>query len=80
MEIIKFTKQDFLTPTKLAEKLGEPRDNIKKSMHSLFIHGIQITVNNHKAPLITKQNGNYKIHPLGLNTFIEYFNNQKVHS
>ena len=78
MEIVKFNKQDFLTPYQLALKLGENKDNIKKSMRTLFVRGVRITANNHKTPLITRNGNTYRIHPLGLDVFMEYFNNQKV--
>jgi len=78
MEIIKFNKQDFLTANQLAKQLGENKDFIEKNMKTLYYFGIRITVNNHKAPLITRHAGpRYKIHPCGIEYFKEYIQNKR---
>jgi len=77
MEIIKFNKCDFLTASQLAQRLGETKELVEKTMRTLYIFRTKINVNNHKAPLITRQ-PKFKIHPCGIEYFKQYIQNQKA--
>ncbi|MBO7559748.1 MAG: hypothetical protein J6T27_01165 [Alphaproteobacteria bacterium] len=68
-----YTKDDFLSATKLVNELGLPKDVIEKAMRDMRFNRTTIVFNNRKSPVIIgSDKKNLRVHPMGLALFKEY--------
>jgi len=79
--VTEYTKDDFLSPSKVAKKFGISTENARNLMKKLEHKGIVFGLNGHKKPVISKAKPNSHtlfLHPMAIEVFQEYLNNQKV--
>ena len=74
-----YTKDDFLTPGKVAKKLNISTEIARQAMKKLQFKQAVFLLNGHKSRVIVNlgKNGPY-LHPMALNYFQEYVDNQKA--
>lgn len=76
-----FTKDDFLSATKLVNKLGLPKEVIEKAMRDMRFKQTKVIVHNHKTDVVIKnKSGTLLLHPIGLSVFQEYILKQNGES
>ena len=75
-----YTKSDYLTPGKVAEKFGISIEKAKNIMKDLIFKRASFALNAHKAPIVTKMGKSGEcmyLHPLALEAFQKYIDPQK---
>ena len=75
-----YTKADFLTPGKVAEKFNISSEKARKLMKDLIFKRAYFALNGHKAPIATrfgKGGSNLYLHPMALEAFKQYLEQQK---
>ena len=73
-----YTKDDFLSATKLSKELGLSKEIIEKAMRDLKRKQTKVVFNNHKSSVIIGHDSrNLLVHPMGLGVFKEYVLQQK---
>ena len=76
-----FTKDDYLTPAKVAKKFGISTENARSIMKRLMFKRANFALNGHRSPIVTnlgkKGAGFYYLHPLAITAFQQYLEKQK---
>lgn len=74
-----YTKDDFLTPTKVAKKLGISTENAKTAMKNLMFQHAAFALNGRKSQIVVKMGKDHSmyLHPLALEAFQSHINQQK---
>ena len=77
--VTNYTKDDFLTPARVAQKFGISTEKAKEIMKQINFKKTVFALNGHKTPVIIRFNrGTLKLHPMAFQVFQEYIDNQKV--
>jgi hypothetical protein len=74
-----YTKDDFLTPSKVAKKLGISTETVKTIMKNLIFKRAAFSLNSRKAQIVVKmgKNDSMYVHPLGFEAFKKHLDTQK---
>ena len=76
-----YTKNDYLTPGKVAKKFGISTEKAKDIMKNLLLKRTIFALNGHKAQIVTKlgktSGSSMFLHPLALEVFKKHISEQK---
>ena len=75
----KYTKSDFLTPTKVGEKFSISTQDATKLMEKLYKRQATFILNGHKSPVVLKmgKSHTFLLHPMANIVFQQQLDNQK---
>ena len=73
-----YTKDDFLTPARVAKKFGITTKQATDLMKKLAFNRAVFILNGHKSPIIIRLNGSIHLHPMAFDVFQQQINNQKA--
>ena len=79
--VTNYTKDDFLSPSKVAKKFNISTEEARNLMQKLMRYGIVFGLNGHKKPVVsraTKGSNTLFLHPMAISVFQEYVNKQKA--
>ena len=76
---VTYTKDDFLTPGKVAEKFGISTEKAKNIMKDLIFKRAAFSLNGHKAQIVVRMNKDHAmyLHPLATEAFQQHLAKQK---
>lgn len=74
-----FTRDDFLSPSKVGEKFSITTAEAEKLMKKLYMRQAAFVLNGHKSPVVLKPkgNGSLLLHPMAQAIFQQQLENQK---
>ena len=74
-----YTKDDFLTPGKVAKKFGISTEKAKLIMKDLMFKHAAFSLNGRKSQIVVKMGRDHSmyVHPLALVAFEQYLSQQK---
>ena len=74
-----YTKDDFLTPGKVAKTFNISIDEAKKMMRTLLIRRAIFILNNHKTQIVVNMgtSSNPYLHPMAVEAFREYLQKER---
>lgn len=75
--ITTYTKDDYLTPAKVAKQFNISTEKAKSIMKTLIFKHATFVINGHKSPVIVYMGtGTPRLHPLAIDIFREYIDKQ----
>ena len=76
---ITYTKDDFLTPNKVAKHFGIPTEKAKNIMKDLIFKRAAFGLNGRKSQIVVKMGKDHSmyVHPMALDAFKQYLDQQK---
>ena len=74
-----YTKEDFLTPGKVAKKFNISTEEARKIMRKLSLKRAIFVLNNHKSSIIVKRGKNSTpyLHPMAIEAFQDYLKKER---
>lgn len=77
--ITTYSKDDYLTPAKVAKRFDISTEKAKSIMKTLIFKHATFVINGHKSPVIVNMGtGTPRLHPLAIDIFQDYLNKQKA--